>query len=58
MASRHGISANNWYVRELSRVIGRHVSDDLADEIRDGMRSGRHGYRTRSSKLKGFVGGE
>ena len=58
LASRHGMSANNWYVRELSRVIGRSFGDSLRDEVRDDMRSGRKGYRSRSSKLKGFVGGE
>ena len=58
VASRHGISANNWYVRELSRIIGRSVADSVGDEIRGEMRSGRHGYRTRSSRLKGFVGGD
>ena len=57
LASRHGMSANNWYVRELSRVIGRSVRDSM-DDVRDEMRSGRRGYRGRSSKLKGFVGGE
>jgi len=58
LASQHGMSSNNWYVRELSRVIGRSVRDSLREEVRDEMRSGRRGYRARSSKLKGFVGGE
>jgi predicted DNA-binding protein len=57
LASRRGMSSNNWYVRELSRVIGRHVEEGI-DEMRDEIRSGRRGYRSRSSKLKGFVGGE
>jgi hypothetical protein len=52
LASRHGISANNWYVRELSRVIRHHVNDTVREE----MRSARRGYRGRSS-MKGFVGG-
>src|SRR5688572_2152494 len=58
LASRHGMSSNNWYVRELSRVIGRSLGDSVRDDLRDDMRSGRRGYRARSSKLKGFVGGE
>ena len=37
LASRHGMSANNWYVRELSRVIGRSVRDSM-DDVRDEMR--------------------
>jgi predicted HicB family RNase H-like nuclease len=63
LASRHGMSSNNWYVRELSRVIGRATAggfaDDLRDQLRDEMRAGRRGYRARrGSSLKGFVGGE
>jgi hypothetical protein len=61
LASRHGMSSNNWYVRELSRVIGRSGRDSMRDgmhDARDEMRAGRRGYRGRSSKLKGFVGGE
>jgi hypothetical protein len=58
LASRHGMSSNNWYVRELSRVIGRSVGDSVREEMRDEMRAGRRGYRARSSRLKGFVGGE
>jgi predicted HicB family RNase H-like nuclease len=57
VASRHGMSANNWYVRELSRVIGRSVND-IRNEIHDELRSGRRGYRGRSSRVKGYVGGE
>ncbi|HLF78629.1 MAG TPA: hypothetical protein VJB57_14200 [Dehalococcoidia bacterium] len=53
LASRHGISANNWYVQELSRVIRRNVNEAMRDE----MRGGRRGYRGRSS-MKGFVGGD
>jgi hypothetical protein len=52
-------------VRELSRVIGRSfrdmredLRDEMRDHLRDDARAGRRGYRTRSSKLKGFVGGE
>jgi hypothetical protein len=52
LASRGGMSANNWYVRELSRVIGRHLGDGLRFE----MRSERRGYRGRRSSLKGYVG--
>jgi hypothetical protein len=62
LASKHGMSSNNWYVRELSRVISRGMREDVADELkdalRDEMRAGRRGFRARSSKLKGFVGGE
>jgi hypothetical protein len=54
LASRGGMSANNWYVRELSRVIGRHLGDELRFEVR----GQRRGYRGRRSSLKGFVGGE
>lgn len=54
-AGRHGISANNWYVRELSRTIQRQVNDSLDAADRDrGRRRG--AYRGRS--LKGFVGGD
>jgi predicted HicB family RNase H-like nuclease len=54
-AGFHGISANNWYVRELSRIIARGVRD----AERDIARSERRGYyRGRRSSLKGFVGGE
>jgi hypothetical protein len=53
LASRGGMSANNWYVRELSRVIGRHMRDGLRVEIRNERR----GYRgRRSSSMKGYVG--
>ena len=58
VASRHGMSANNWYVRELSRVIGRSIRDGMRGDMREEARAGRRGYRTPSSKLKGFVGGE
>jgi hypothetical protein len=51
----HGISANNWYVRELSRII----SHNLRDAMREEARSERRGYyRGRRSSLRGFVGGE
>jgi hypothetical protein len=52
LASRHGMSANNWYVRELSRIIGRQAGESIREE----MRAGRRGYRGRSSRLKGYVG--
>src|SRR3954471_24896492 len=55
LASKHGMSSNNWYVRELSRIIRRSAGDSVRDEARDDARSGRRGYRARSSKLKGFV---
>jgi predicted HicB family RNase H-like nuclease len=54
-AGMHGISANNWYVRELSRII----SHNFRDAMREEARSERRGYyRGRRSSLRGFVGGE
>jgi predicted HicB family RNase H-like nuclease len=68
-AGRHGISANNWYVRALSRIIARDVRDSLRDAAREGRRGdparegrpeGRRGfYRGRGGgSLRGFVGGD
>lgn len=66
-AGRHGISANNWYVRELSRTIARQLRDSLREGWR-GDREGRRGepqegrrrgfYRGRGGSLRGFVGGD
>jgi predicted HicB family RNase H-like nuclease len=71
-AGTAAMSANNWYVRELSRVISRHVNESMRDawreqrdawrEQRDAMReeqrdARRRGfYRGRGSSLKGSVG--
>ena len=60
-AGRHGISANNWYVRELSRTIARHLHESIRqsahEERQDARRRGY--YRGRSgSSLRGFVGGD
>jgi plasmid stabilization system protein ParE len=59
-AGRYGISANNWYVRELSRTIARQVHESLRgtgrDERRDGRRRGF--YRGRGGSLRGSVGGD
>ena len=65
-AGRHGISANNWYVRELSRTIARQVHHAIRDAGREGRRGdpgregrpeGRRGfYRGRGGSLRGFVG--
>jgi hypothetical protein len=54
-AGRHGMSANNWYVRELSRIIRHHVRDTGHAEWN---RERRGFYRGRRGGLKGFVGGE
>lgn len=66
-AGRHGISANNWYVRELSRTIARQFRDSLREtwraqrdshrgEPHEGRRRGF--YRGRGGSLHGFVGGD
>jgi hypothetical protein len=57
-AGRHGMSANNWYVRELSRTIARSVRDSLRHDERDGRHEGRRRgfYRGRGGSLQGFVG--
>ena len=59
-AGRHGISANNWYVRELSRTIARHVRDSMRGSSREERHEGRRRgfYRGRGSGLQGFVGGQ
>jgi hypothetical protein len=59
-AGRHGISANNWYVRELSRTIARGVRDSLRESTGEGRRQGRRRgfYRGRGGSLRGFVGGD
>jgi len=59
-AGRHGISANNWYVRELSRTIARSVRDSVRESAREERREGRRRgfYRGRGGSLRGFVGGE
>jgi len=54
-AGRHGMSANNWYVRELSRVIGRGIRDTMRDEARS-QRRGNRGRR--GGSLRGVVGGD
>jgi hypothetical protein len=54
-AGLHGMSANNWYVRELSRVISRNFRDAMREDARSGRRGA---YRGRRGSLKGFVGGE
>jgi predicted HicB family RNase H-like nuclease len=71
-AGTAAMSANNWYVRELSRVISRHVNESMRDawreqreawrEQRDAMReeqrdARRRGfYRGRGGSLKGHIG--
>ncbi|HWC30371.1 MAG TPA: hypothetical protein VG845_09850 [Dehalococcoidia bacterium] len=57
-AGLHGMSANNWYVRELSRTIRRHIRDAAAEA--EDPRPGRRGFYRgrRGSSLKGFVGGD
>jgi hypothetical protein len=58
-AGRHGMSANNWYVRELSRTIARNVRNSFGgEEEREGRREGRRRgfYRGRGGSLRGFVG--
>jgi hypothetical protein len=65
-AGRHGISANNWYVRELSRTIARQVHHAIHDAGREGRRGdpgregrpeGRRGfYRGRGGGMRGFGG--
>ena len=64
-AGRHGISANNWYVRALSRTIARQVRDTIRESTRrDGAREERGEgrrrgfYRGRGGSLRGFVGGD
>jgi hypothetical protein len=64
-AGRHGISANNWYVRELSRTIARQVRDGISEAFRGDPRDRgdrdprRRGfYRGRGSSLRGTVGGD
>ena len=58
LASRHGMSSNNGTYGS-SRVSSASAARRRAlDEIRDDVRPGRRGYRARSNKLKGFVGGE
>jgi predicted HicB family RNase H-like nuclease len=60
-AGRHGISANNWYVRELSRTIARHLHESMRQASREERQDARRRgyYRGRSgSSLRGFVGGE
>jgi hypothetical protein len=59
-AGRHGISANNWYVRELSRTIARHVRDSVRDASREERHeSRRRGFnRARGGSLRGIVGGD
>jgi predicted HicB family RNase H-like nuclease len=57
-AGRHGISANNWYVRELSRTIARSVRDSFRGDAGEDRRGGRRRgfYRGRGGSLHGFVG--
>jgi predicted HicB family RNase H-like nuclease len=57
-AGRHGMSANNWYVRELSRTIARGVRASLRDSTREERHEGRRRgfYRGRGGSLQGFVG--
>jgi predicted HicB family RNase H-like nuclease len=57
-AGRHGISANNWYVRELSRTIARTVHDSVREGMDEMRREGRRRgfYRGRGGSLRGFVG--
>ena len=59
-AGRHGISANNWYVRELSRTIARQVHNAMREAGREDRRDGRRRgfYRGRGGSLQGFVGGD
>ena len=59
-AGRHGISANNWYVRELSRTIARHVRESMRESAREERHEGRRRgfYRGRGGGLQGFVGGD
>ena len=59
-AGRHGISANNWYVRELSRTIGRQIRHSLHESVREERGEGRRRgfYRGRGGSLRGFVGGD
>ena len=59
-AGRHGISANNWYVRELSRTIARHVRESLRENGHEERHEGRRRgfYRGRGGSLRGFVGGD
>jgi predicted HicB family RNase H-like nuclease len=49
-AGRHGMSANNWYVRELSRVIRRSIRDSIREEVREAH----HGYRGRRGHRRHF----
>jgi hypothetical protein len=51
-ASFQGLSANSWYIRELSRTIAR-VARDQAMEERSQRR---RGNQTRRGSLHGFVG--
>lgn len=59
-AGRHGMSANNWYVRELSRTIARQVRESVREATREERRESRRRgyYRGRGGSLRGFVGGE
>jgi hypothetical protein len=57
-ADRHRISANNWYVRELSRTIARSLRHSLHEATREERGEGRRRgfYRGRGQSLQGFVG--
>jgi hypothetical protein len=51
-ANFQGLSANSWYIRELSRTIG-HWAREQATEARSERR---RGNRTRRNSIHGFVG--
>ena len=55
-AERHGISANNWYVRALSRAAARHLREALHEGHGEGRRGRRRGfYRGRGGGSRGFA---
>ncbi|HEX5139506.1 MAG TPA: hypothetical protein VFX19_01055 [Dehalococcoidia bacterium] len=43
-AGQYGISANNWYVRALSRMMMRHLRDSIRDRVHAGERDRRRGF--------------
>ena len=51
-SSFQGLSANRWYIRELSRVAARYAREQVMDQFA----GKRRGNRGRWGSLKGFVG--
>jgi hypothetical protein len=59
VAMRQGVSANNWYVRALSRMMARHFRESMRENPRDAGQGRRRGgfYRGRGGHRRDHARG-